>query len=160
MGKVATFADATRRLALGVSLARWTGTPFLQGAAQVGVGIDCVRFVREVYRDCGIDVGPAEEIPRYNLAYGIHSEHSALLGWLLGNDAARARLARLDEDAEPMPGDIAVVRMHKAAHHIGVVAPDVRRIAHVDLCGGVTQVDVEQLRRHARSITLFRHFTP
>lgn len=155
-----TFANPETVAALEASLPRWADTPFVQGAAVAGVGVDCIHFVREVYRDCGVDVAPASEIPRYNIAGGIFSDRSAVLGWFLETPIARERLKRMPDDTPPMAGDIAVLRQFRSAHHIGIISPCGGRVWHSAPGAGVVSMPVDIVRRYAKAVTLFRHHTP
>jgi cell wall-associated NlpC family hydrolase len=142
---------------LELSIGRWAGTPFIQGAAVPEVGVDCVHFVREVYRDCGIDVAPAGDIPRYKLATGIFSDRSAVLAWLLDNPVARIHLKMMPPDAEVMPGDIAVLRQYRSAHHVGIVSPCGERVWHAAPGAGVISIPLDMARRYSKHVTIFRH---
>lgn len=136
------FADPLRRASLAVALARWRGTPFAQGMAVPRAGVDCVRFVREVYRDCGIDVSPAERIPAYSLHYGRHHCWSQILGWLLRDPDARRRFRRRCPETEPLAGDLLLLRTGASEHHITICGPEpTPRLHHVDLEKGVISVD-------------------
>jgi cell wall-associated NlpC family hydrolase len=153
----AIFADQTRIDAMAVSLARWRNTPFVQHAAQPGVGVDCVHFVREVYRDCGIDVSAADEIPRYALGWGVHSEHSRLLGWLLESPEARGRLRHLPPSAPVIPGDLVAIRHSQSVHHIGVIGPEIPpRLWHVAIPAGVTSLDWAGARAALKIVVILR----
>lgn len=136
------FDDARKVGLLKLSLEKWAGTPFAQGCAIVGAGVDCVCLVREVLRDCGVDVSPAEEIPAYSLAWGVHHRHSPLLGWLHESVDVRRVLRRIDPDAPWMPGDIAAVRVSLGAHHMVIAGAEAEpRIWHVPVPGVVCSVE-------------------
>lgn len=141
---------------LADSLIRWEGTPFRQHAAEAGIGVDCVRFVREVYRECGVDVGPAENIPHYSLAWGVHQDQSQVLGWLLECPDARARLGRIDIDDPWMPGDLIAVRRSQSAHHLGIVGPGSVDVWHVDIPAGVSRIAAAAVRAHLKVVSIFR----
>jgi hypothetical protein len=123
---------------LGRALARWHGTPFIEGCAQPGVGVDCVRFVREIYRACGVDVGSAERIPKYSLGWGLQQEHSRILDWLHSDGEARAKLRHLPPSETVMRGDMLVLRRGKSHHHVGLAGPEMPAMLwHCDYPGGV-----------------------
>lgn len=134
------FAPIERQKALQAAILRWQGTPFVQNAGECGVGVDCVRFVREVWREAGADVSEAEKIPSYELSWGRHQDKSQVLAWLHDNLAAREMLARVDyeEGREPLPGDLILVRPRQAlsCHHVGVVF-DYQIFYHVHISAGV-----------------------
>lgn len=141
---------------LAASLRKWEGTPFRQHCAQPGIGVDCVRFVREVYRDCGIDVTSAEDIPRYSLAWGIHQAESQVLAWLLECPEARAKLGRVDVDDPWMAGDLLAVRRSQSVHHIGIVGPGAVEVWHVDIPSGVSRIAATAVREHLKVVSVFR----
>lgn len=112
------FADPANHALLWPAIASWAGTPFMQGKCRRGVGVDCVRFVREVYRDCGVDVSALDDLPPYSMSHGIQQERSMLLDWLHGNTEARERLKHVDNC--PLDGDVLVIRRARSAHHVGI----------------------------------------
>lgn len=150
------FSTSEREALLEASLQRWQGTPFRQHFATPGIGVDCVRFVREVYRECGIDVSPAEEIPRYSLSWGIHQDQSQVLAWLMECPDARKRLGRVDVDDPWMAGDLIVVRLNRCAHHLGIAGPQALEIWHVDIPAGVSRIATTAVRMNLRVVSVFR----
>lgn len=135
------FENPEHVVMLSAALQRWEGTRFIQGHAVAGVGVDCVHFVREVLRDCGVDVAPAEQIPAYSLRWGHHGDSSHLLGWLRGNAQARSRLESLDVASSPLPGDLVLLRRTRLHHHLGILdAAEPPTIWHVDYPGGVARI--------------------
>lgn len=153
------FDSDDRKDQLRESLQRWHLTPFAQGRAAAGVGVDCVRFVREVYRECGVDVACAAEIPCYSLSWGVHQEGSQVLAWLLENPQARRRLARIDPEDPMMPGDLVAVRSTRAlksVHHAGIVGSEGETMWHVDIPAGVQVLQWWAIRQHVRIAALFR----
>lgn len=150
------FDTPEREVLLAESLRRWDGTPFRQHHAEVGIGVDCVRFVREVYRECGVDVGPAEDIPRYSLAWGIHQDQSQVLAWLLDCPEARATLRRVDVDDPWMAGDLIAVRRSQSVHHIGIVGPGANEVWHVDIPSGVSRIAAPAVREHLKVVSVLR----
>lgn len=154
------FDSPEASLKLRQSLESWRGVPFLQYGASRETGVDCVRFIREVFRDCGVDVGAAAEIPRYSLAWGVHSEHSQLIGWLLRNPEARERLRRVDRADEWKAGDLLAIRRGQCAHHAGVVDPGLATVWHVDYPAGVVERSRHILQRDCRIVSIFRLRAP
>lgn len=150
------FDSIERKNLLAQSLRKWQGTPFRQHTAIPGVGVDCVRFVREVYRECGVDVGPAEDIPRYSLAWGIHQDQSQVLAWLLECPEARAKLGHVDVDDPWLAGDLIAVRRSQSVHHIGIVGSDEMDVWHVDIPAGVSRIAVTAVREHLKVVSVFR----
>ena len=150
------FENRGRLGELATSLARWDGTPFLQRHAKVGVGVDCVRFAREVYRECGVDVSAAEDIPNYGLGWGLQQEHSQLLAWIHECPGARARFARIDPDDPWMAGDLVILRRGLSAHHLGIIGPGELDLWHVDIPDGVVRVDLQGAREHFKPVSIRR----
>jgi cell wall-associated NlpC family hydrolase len=150
------FDTPEREDLLAASLRKWEGTPFRQHAAVPKVGVDCVRFAREVYRECGVDVGPAEDIPRYSLAWGIHQDQSQVLAWLLTCQEARAMLGRVDVDDPWMAGDLIAVRRSQSVHHVGIAGPGANEIWHVDIPSGVSRIAATAVREHLQVVSVFR----
>lgn len=152
------FDDPVRLAALTVSIQRWSATPFCQHQCVAGAGVDCVGLVRAVWRDCGIDVAPAAQIPRYGLAAGVHQPYSALLDWLRSDPAARERLRWVDPDGQAMAGDIVVIRRAASAHHVGLLGPeDHPRLWHAAPGIGVCSIDWPACRANLKIAAIIRH---
>jgi len=139
------FEDQSHVNLLQPALERWAGTPFMQGQATPGLGVDCVRFVREVYRDCGVDVDPVEKIPRYSMAWGHLGDHSQILGWMHEDPAARERIVRVDREEAVVPGDLVVFLRATHHHHLGII-DTIARVWHVSYPGAVSQITWEVLK--------------
>lgn len=136
------FDDSTRVSQLAAALRRWEGTPFAQGCAECQVGVDCVSFVREVLRECGVDVSPAHTIPRYSLAWGIHQQHSQLLGWLHEAPAVRRSMMHIDRSEPMLAGDVIAVRVSAGVHHLCIIDADSPpRVWHVPAPGCVSHFE-------------------
>jgi cell wall-associated NlpC family hydrolase len=159
------FADTARASALTAALESWRGTPFVQGHAKRGVGVDCVHLVREVYRAAGVDVSPAERIPAYHLQAGRLDTHSALLAWFRHDADVRQALRPIFADTPPIIGDLWAVRSARSAHHLGVVAS--RPVCggrtewvfwHAPLEGTVCTVPLEQIAACARVAARWRYY--
>lgn len=133
----AYFSTRPRQERLAAAVSRWVGTRFLQGAASPGVGVDCVRFVREVYRDCGVDVSALDTLPAYSLGWGVQQERSQILEWLHAT-ADRRALRLMDPTDEPLDGDLLLLRRARCAHHLGLRCRGL--IWHVGLHAGVSAI--------------------
>lgn len=154
------FGNAINQSGLLAALKRWEGTPFIQGQSAPGVGVDCIHFVREVYRDCGVDVSAAN-IPRYSLAWGIHQSQSQIIDWLLAEPAARRRFAVLDPLDDWLAGDLIAIQLSSAAHHVAIVSPDLNDLWHVVVPGGVTRAAAKVMRTHKlKALFRLRHELP
>lgn len=139
------------------ALETWDGTPFAQGVAVLGVGVDCVRFVCEVYAACGVDISPVGEIPRYSLAWGTIHEDSRVLSWLLGDAQARRRLQPVDPEEPWLPGDLLGITRHRSCNHLGIVGPgNPQQIWHVAIPAGVVHEDEVNFRRSGCVRAVFR----
>lgn len=147
----AFFSTAARRNKLREALRQWHGTPFVQGCALRGRGVDCVHFVREVLRACGVDVSPAETVPAYPLFWGRHQPESRLLAWLHESPEARERTRRLSAEDPPVPGDLWAVSSGRSAHHLGILGPESPpRFWHVAPGSPVDAVDTSLTRPRLR----------
>lgn len=151
------FNDTGRLVLLRSALARWQHTPFCEGVAVVGRGVDCVGLAREVYRSCGVDVSSVDRIPRYSLSYGIHHRHTPLLAWLHDDEQVRQQFRRMDAEAEPLGGDLWFARAAQGVHHVAMVGGERRpRIWHVPVGGSVSGMDQAGFLRLCRVVVRLR----
>lgn len=109
----------TERQALAVaSCNKWHGTKHRNRMCQVGIGIDCIQFVKEVLADSGI-IEPVK-LSAYDVNDGTHNVSQRL--------AAAINFAL---DVEPVAieavsfGDLAVFRTGTRSGHVGFCAGSV-----------------------------------
>lgn len=130
-----TSHDAVRRLE--VAAVAWVGTPFCAGAAAIGQGVCCHRFVAEVYFSAGWL--PRIELPSGSPRWARGSMRSLIEEWLDGPGAkyfSATDAAGTAWDA----GDLLGFRVGRCLHHLAIaLGPD--RIAHVVEGHGVAILD-------------------
>ena len=109
------FADAERRAQMRAEAESWLGTPFFHRGNIQGAGADCVHFIAEVMRACGVIEGYV--FPPYSRDWQKHQTRSLVLEWL----EACPRFARLPDADSPLPGDVSCHRVNKCVHHCALV---------------------------------------
>jgi len=110
------FNSEERLLKLRGVAASWIETPFEIGASVRGAGVDCVRFVAEVLKECGQI--PGYEFPSYTIDGGNHLKRSLVEAWLLPHPLF---LQLSGDPADLMPGDVLEFRIGRGvAHHVGL----------------------------------------
>lgn len=96
------------------SCAKWRGTPHKNRIAEVGVGVDCIKFVHEVIVDSGI-------IPRQEFGgYSIHEGTFGMSDVLKNTLEAALNVERVEIENHAF-GDIAVFKNGMMAGHCGFV---------------------------------------
>ena len=109
------FDDPARRVQMRAEAESWLGTPFRHRANVKGAGADCVHFIAEVMRTCGVVNGYV--FPPYSPDWPKHRTQSLVLGWL----AASARFSLLPNGSSPLPGDVGCYKINKCVHHCALV---------------------------------------
>lgn len=127
-----------RQAALCVAARAWLGTPFRENCAVRGPagGVDCVHFLAAVHAETG--ACPAIELPVHPVEvirqWHVHHPESKILDWL-GRQDVRGRVRRLDAGEPFLPGDMPVLRVEQAEHHLTLwLAPE---LVHVAIPAGV-----------------------
>lgn len=103
----------------------WLRTPWRHASAVRGAGVDCARFLIEVYANCGI-------IDRFVPSYypqdfAMHSDDELFLANL---ELYAHRIK------EPLPGDVAVWKFGKCFSH-GAIVIEWPEIIHAKMHNGV-----------------------
>ena len=112
------FRASSRLIALENIASSWVGTPFALGASVRGAGVDCVRFVAEVLRECGQISG--YEFPAYTIDGGSHLDRSLVEEWLRPHPLFRELSGG---PADLLPGDVLEFRIGRGVeHHVGLFA--------------------------------------
>jgi len=115
------FEDESRFESLLAELESWAGTPFMPGAAVKGGGVDCVRFVHEVYVAVGA-ITPAA----FPSDYVVRGGGRAMLEILEARIASVPQLERVwHRGGEAVPicrGDMMLGSTGDAWHHLAIVA--------------------------------------
>jgi hypothetical protein len=119
------------------------GTPFREGMSKNGAGYDCAHFVRDCYKEAGVDTSLFDKCPKISLNAGKLSSTSLLVEWLhsIGKDG----LVRLDDDCEIMCGDIICIRERKSCIHIAL-AENNEWAWHVPYASVVSRIPVSIFR--------------
>lgn len=128
---------------------RWSNTPFAKRQAVCGKGVDCVHLIREVWRECGVDVLCAGELPDYSFHHGRFHENSQLLQWLEELRKKRNDFIRVDVEDPLLAGDMVLFRVHLSCHHAGVLLPN-DDILHAEFPGGVTRLPLREVKRRGK----------
>lgn len=117
---------AARRAAIVAEARSWIGTPYHSDAAIKGVGVDCARFVAEVYVAAGIV--PRFAVPDYPPDWFLHSDDERLKRFVesLGVSTPVA-------ESDVGPGDLALYRIGRSYAHCAIVVDWPREIVHAHL---------------------------
>jgi cell wall-associated NlpC family hydrolase len=97
---------------------RWLGTPHRNRMAKVGVGIDCLGFVRAILT--AAEILPAFEFPYYNPAWGLGRASNIMERVLL----ACTTVTILPPNAAPDFGDLIIFAVGRQSNHVGIVLSD------------------------------------
>jgi hypothetical protein len=145
------YQSVERQTALRHAARAWLGTPFRENCAVRGLagGVDCVHFLAAVHAEAGacplveLPAEPVEVVRQWH----VHHPESKILDWL-GRPDVRGRVRRLEEGEPLMPGDMPVLRVEQAEHHLTLwLQPE---LLHVAIPAGVVSHstrDPELLRR-------------
>lgn len=89
----------------------WQNTPYHHQGSLKGVGVDCVMFMIEVYKACGLLPLPVDPRP-YSHDWHMHRSEEVYLG------GVEALAERVDV---PQPGDIALFQFGRCVSHGAIV---------------------------------------
>lgn len=89
----------------------WLNTPYHHQASLKGVGVDCVMFMIEVYKACGLISDTVDPRP-YVHDWHMHRGEEVYLGGV-------EQLA--ERTSEPQPGDIALFQFGRCVSHGAIV---------------------------------------
>lgn len=111
---------------------QWIGTPFHHQASLMGVGCDCLGFIRGVYRQCGGVQSFC--IPNYGLFWSERGQFDLY-------DRLSDHL-HLIPQVDATVGDIVLLRMRFGGppRHLGVLSAAGHAMIHCDTKHGVTEV--------------------
>ncbi len=112
---------------------RWVGTPFCPNSAVRGAGVCCHRLMQQIYVES--HWLPPFVVPIGDPGHARYSETSPMLDWLRGPGSVWFREANVDEDPL-LPGDLLLLRVSHAPHHLALVLPE-GRFVHVTSKQGV-----------------------
>lgn len=114
------------RLAVIAEARTWIGTPFHQNAALKGIGVDCGRFLTEVYGACGIAV--PRDLEHWPKDWMMHADGEQYLSII-------RKFAR--EVESPQPGDVILFRFGRAYSHSAIIVEYPRVMIHSGWRSGV-----------------------
>src|ERR1700684_1765254 len=113
-------SEAARRAAVVAAARSWIGTPYHNCADIKGVGVDCGMLLVRVFVD--LNLCPPFDPRPYPVDWHLHRSEERYLGFIFDRSA---------EVAQPLPGDVMVVRYGRWYSHGGVVvAAAPLRIVH------------------------------
>lgn len=131
----------------------WMGTPFMLNAAVRGAGVDCVRFVAEVMKECG--QLPHYEFPHYTIDGGDHLKASLVEQWLRPHPL----FTGIALDQLRYPGDVMEFRVGRGVtHHVGLYMGDA--FQRIWSAAGTDGVQVRTLRDNTWGKRLVRVWRP
>jgi len=126
----------TKREEIVAEAISWLGTPWHHRENKKGIGVDCIRFLIEVYSNVGIidwfDPG------YYSPQWHFHSDAEILLN-SLKDYTFRVNRA--------LPGDIVVFKFAKVFNHVGIVI-NYPEIVHVINSNGVVRDYANDISYH------------
>jgi len=99
-----------------IEMEKWLGTPHVNRIAEVGVGVDCIKFVLAVFRSVGVI--PHVDFYGYNLTAGMWKESTNLQDTMLR--CLHAEWVTADYKF----GDIFILRTGKRSAHCGIYTDD------------------------------------
>jgi len=99
-----------QRAAVVAEARSWIGTPYHNCADVKGAGVDCGMLLVRVFVDTGL-CQPFDPRP-YPIDWHLHRDDERYLGFIFD---------RTGEVAEPLPGDMLVVRYGRSYSHGGIV---------------------------------------
>lgn len=111
---------------------RWKGTPYHHASAIKGVGVDCLYFIAEAYREAG--VVNQLDIPPYVFQWNLNRNEETYLNGLL---------KYAHEVDTPRPGDIALWKIGRTFSHAAIVI-EWPCIIHAVVTNGVIEDNVDQ----------------
>lgn len=99
----------------------WLTTPFHDGAALKGAGVDCAMFVRAVYAEAG--VVPAVEVAPYPPQWHLHRNEELFLRYV---EPVATEIA----EGEAAAGDLVLFRFGRCFAHGAILADGAGRFLH------------------------------
>lgn len=140
--------EAVKRLRAAAQ--EWLGTPFSPRQAAKGMGVDCIQLAHQlvcVAAGFDYDFQPGT----YSMQETLHATESRLLATL----QAAPQFQFLEKTATPMAGDLPLITIGKAPHHIGVML-DGRSFVHAFQRVGVITSQLDDSTYSTRLHCFFR----
>ncbi len=120
--------EAEERAAVVAAARGWIGTPFHDGAALKGVGVDCAQLVRAVALETGLRAA-VEPTGGYSSQWMLHRDDDRLVRFVL-------RYTREIEAGESREGDLVIYRVGRAFAHVAIISGPAR-IVHAHKTSGM-----------------------
>ena len=105
----------------------WMGTPFMDHQRVKHVGVDCLGFILEVFRECGLLKDA--DVPEHAAQFALHRYDEIYIDNLK---------KVMDEIDSPVPGDLAVYHRCRVYAHTAIVISWPTSIIFASPTGGVT----------------------
>jgi hypothetical protein len=159
--RVPYYSTPERQAAFVAEARSWLGTPFRENCCTKGAGggVDCVRFALAVHVACGAcDSFEVETLPvEFVRNWHVHHTESRVFDFF-HQPGVRARLRRIDEDDQPIIGDMVAVKIDQCVHHLGLFCGP--EVLHVGIHGGVMAHSIHHpdLKKHI--VAYYRIFEP
>lgn len=157
-------SDPVMAAAIVTECESWLGTPFVQHGHFKGRsgGVDCIRFVREVFANVGVP----QDVPwpEYRIDESLHMREPKLERFLDSHPRVQ-KMARLEDDARGkavlldrvplMPGDILGIRFGEVMFHLGIAVGG-RKFIHCVRVRGVVDCYTDDSTFERRIIAVYR----
>lgn len=134
------YQDPDRQAQLVREAESWLGTPFSENAAIKGPagGVSCVRFLAACQAAAGAcDPLDLPALPVEIVRHWHHHHAASMITDWLARPEVRGRVRRLEPDAEPMTGDMPLLRVGQTEHHLALVCGP--HLLHVTVPAGVVR---------------------
>ncbi len=135
-----------QRAAVIAAARRWIGTPFHDGAALKGIGVDCAQLVRSVAIETG--VAKVEPTGGYSHQWMLHKNDDRLI------DFVRRYAAEITQERAG-PGDLVVYRVGRAFSHVAILTGPGTIIHAHKLVRGVAEGEIDGLDLRGRERRFF-----
>lgn len=124
------FNSADRIAALEAEALSWVRTPFVENCAVKGRkgGVSCHFLAATIYRDVGFLPGFVP--PRGFVHKLTKSAPEAILDFVDADPTVAGKFAKIEDLADPLPGDLVALQHEGVMRHLGIVLPQ-RRFVHV-----------------------------
>jgi NlpC/P60 family putative phage cell wall peptidase len=133
--------------ALVVACARsWAGTPFRDGAAIKGVGVDCAQLVRAVAIEAGI--AEVEPTGGYSSQWMLHKDDDRLVAFI-------RRYAREIAPEAAKVGDLVVYRVGRAFSHVAILTGGGRIVHAHKMTRAVMECGIDDMDLKGRERRFF-----
>jgi len=136
--------DSSTRNSVLSEARTWIGTPWHHQGALKWVGVDCARYLCEVFHNAGLT--PEIDPRPYPADWHFHRDEERFLGWL--SEYA-------EEVDSPEPGDVAVFKFGRCFSH-GAIVTAWPNVIHAYMGDGVREQDATTGRLSGRAVKFYR----